>query len=413
MALRQIQVTVPKPMAQSLREEATKRGAERVNWVMTGSGQPEDILMIICNVGTVGPMINLIEKRFTEEELGQPQIEVLAVEAMVPPAKQEHEGAGRAAWEELYHDVMAGASLNKGYVAFVLLAALLATLGLLADDGAIVIASMVVAPLFGPLMGISLGTVMAERKLVQKALVAELAGVLIALLVGALAGLVVPGYYLLDSGQVQARIQPNLTHIGLAIGAGVAGALSLTSVAMNNLVGVAVAVALMPPAIVTGMGIGQADWTMARGSGLLLVVNVLAGLMAATITFRVQKILPSKRYRIPWADHSTRMVLLVVGLMLVISAVPLVRWSQDLMALQSARSQVAETLRMLPAHDLRIRAVDVIQGADPIRVEILAEGSARVTPEDLAPIKLRMEQHFQRPVTVELRLTPSAVIQAP
>ncbi|MFZ5825699.1 MAG: TIGR00341 family protein [Bacillota bacterium] len=411
MALRQIQVTVPKRMAQGLREEAAKRGAERVNWLMTGSGQPEDVLMIICNVGTVGPMINLIENHFREEELGQPQIEVLAVEAMIPPAKQEHDGAGRASWEELYHDVMVGASLNKGYVSFVLLAAVLATLGLLADDGAIVIASMVVAPLFGPLMGIALGTVMAERKLVQKALVAELAGVVIALLVGALVGLVVPGFYLLDSGQVQARIQPNLIHIGLAVGAGVAGALSLTSVAMNNLVGVAVAVALMPPAIVTGMGIGQADWTMARGAGLLLAVNILAGLMAATITFRLHRIQPAKRYRIPWADRSTRLVLLLGGLLLVVSAVPLVRWSQDLMALQSARSQVADTLRDLPAHDIRIRGVDIIQAPDRVRVEITAEGSSRVDPVDLEPVKLRMEQHFQRPVEVELRLTPTAVIQ--
>lgn len=159
------------------------------------------------------------------------------------------------------------------------------------------------------------------------------------------------------------------------------------------------------------MGIGQADWTTARGAGLLLVVNILGGLMAATITFRLHNILPSKRCRIPWADRSTRLVLLVGGLMLVVSALPLVRWSQDLMALHSARSQVAKTLRTLPAHDLRVRAVDIIQGADLVRVEITAEGSALITPEDLEPIKLRMEQHFQRPVEVALRLTPSALIE--
>lgn len=411
MALRQLQVAVPKALAQGLRQECLGRGAARVNWVMTGGGQPEDLLLVVCNVGTVGPMINLIERRFRAEGLGQPAIDVLPVEAMIPSQVPEHDGVGRAAWEELHADVAVGASLSRGYVSFVVLAALLATLGLLADDGAIVIASMVVAPLFGPLMGVALGTVMYERKLLRQALVAELAGLVIALAIGALAGLVVPEYYLLDSSQVQGRVQPNLTHIGLAVGAGVAGALSISSVAVNNLVGVAVAVALMPPAIVTGMGIGQANWTMAGGAGLLLLVNILAGVMAAICTFRLQRILPTRPYRIPWANRSTRIALLVVGLLLLVSALPLVRWSQELLQIQAARSEVAKALGAIPAQEIRIRSVEIVKEANLVRVEIAAEGSETLEAEDLEPVRVLVEELFELPVRVQMRLAPFVMIE--
>lgn len=187
---------------------------------------------------------------------------------------------------------------------------------------------MVVAPLLGPLMGIALGAVRHDMVLLRKALKAEAIGLVLAVLTGVMVGLVAPEYLLVGSEQIQSRTQPDLTHLGLAIGAGVAGALSLASAALTNHVGVAVAVALMPPAIVLGLSIGMNRLDVTGGAALLLLVNVLSCIVASIAAFRWFRILPTPRLNLIPAVRSTRVMLVIIGLLLALSIWPLMKVEQ-------------------------------------------------------------------------------------
>lgn len=412
MALRQLQVAVPKEHAADLRKRCAERGAERLQHVRTGGGQQDDLLLIVCNVGSTGPMVRLLQTFFRDRQLASPEVVILPVATVVPEAANANEGAGRAAWEELRSDIAGGAVLSRGYVLFVVLSAVMATLGLLNNDGAVVIAAMVVAPLFGPLMGLALGVVMADRPLWHRALLAEFVGLVLAIAIGAIAGAFAPGYLILASQQIQSRAHPNLTDIVLALGAGVAGALSIASTVVNALVGVAVAVALMPPAIVIGMGLGHGNWSMALGAGMLVWINVVGGVLAAIVTFRLYHIQPWPRFRVREALRAIRWVSLAAAALLIAAAVPVYLTTRAINRSQVVQSDVRQQLDRLTGGRLAVQGVTVNASGGHLLIDVSAVGAPPPSEASLQALRASLQAELHLPVSIVLHVVPSSTIQA-
>ena len=103
----------------------------------------------------------------------------------------------------------------------------------------------------------------------------------------------------------------------MALAAGTAGALSLTTGASGTLIGVMVAVALLPPTVVTGMLIGSGHFKEASGAAELVAINLVCLILAAIITFRVQGIRPTSWWEAEAAKKATRRSLIGGGLLLV------------------------------------------------------------------------------------------------
>jgi uncharacterized membrane protein len=209
------------------------------------------------------------------------------------------------------------------------------------------------------------------------------------------------------SEQIQTRTQPDLTHLGLAIGAGVAGALSLASAALTNLVGVAVAVALMPPAIVLGLSIGMNRLDVAAGAGLLLLVNILSCILASIAAFRLFRILPTPRLNLIPAVRSTRVMLLIVGLLLALSIWPLMKWSRFLVERQDAASEVTAMVDKVTGGELRIQEIHITPEEAYMRIEVLAEGEFHLSAIDLGPLLRDLEDRFGEPIQLTLRVIPT------
>ena len=96
----------------------------------------------------------------------------------------------------------------------------------------------------------------------------------------------------LQSNELISRTHVQPASIVLALAAGIAAVHSLTAKLSNTLVGVMVAVALLPPATVLGMMIGTQNWQLASGAGLLLAVNIASVNLAAQVVFLVRGIRP-------------------------------------------------------------------------------------------------------------------------
>ncbi len=221
------------------------------------------------------------------------RITVLPVETALPKPDEEkrrEEGSATAAREALYDEAAGRARLDLNYLVLVMLSTVVAAIGLLENNVAVVIGAMVIAPLLGPNLALSLGTALGDTALVRKAAKTLSAGILLAVLLSVGIGLAWP--YGTDSPELLSRTEAGLDSIALALASGAAAALSITTGLSSVLVGVMVAVALLPPATTLGLMLGHGELTLAVGAGLLLAVNVVSVNLASKIVFYVKRIRP-------------------------------------------------------------------------------------------------------------------------
>ncbi len=221
------------------------------------------------------------------------RIVVLSVEALLPkPDEAEHPNKDSAttARELLYEDVEKGARLDSNYCLLVILSTVVAAIGLIENNIAVVIGAMVIAPLLGPNLALSLGTALGDVSLMRKSAQTLLVGIVLAVALSAIFGLLWPST--LSSHELLSRTDATLDSIALALTSGAAAALSLTTGLSGILVGVMVAVALLPPAATLGIMLGHGDLSCAMGAGLLLAVNVVCVNLASKIVFLFKGVHP-------------------------------------------------------------------------------------------------------------------------
>lgn len=254
------------------------------------------------------------------------RVVVVPVQAVLPrPEKKEEEpkprnsGANRISREEIFNQVSSAASLNHVFVLQTLLATLVAAVGLARDDVAVVIGAMVIAPLLGPNVGLSLASTLGEYDLLKKSLASNLVGVCIALVASIAIGLV----FHVDPNipAIASRTQVDLGDIMLGLAAGTAGVLAFTTGVSTSLIGVMVAVALLPPTVVVGLLLGIGEWQLAGGATILLVTNITCLNLAGILTFFFKGLRPRTWWEAERARRARRVSLATWTILLLALAV--------------------------------------------------------------------------------------------
>ena len=193
--------------------------------------------------------------------------------------------ASEERFKDLFLQLRSDARINSLYVSLMLLSTLLATFGLFANSAAVVIGAMLIAPLMAPIISNSMGLLRGDENLVRQSMAKIILGFMLALIASCLLTLFVPQVDL--TNEIRARIHPNLLDLGIAIISGVAAAYTKShKELLNNLAGVAIAVALVPPLATAGIGLGRGDFYVLEGALLLFVTNLIGIIVAATITFQ-------------------------------------------------------------------------------------------------------------------------------
>ncbi|MEX2532029.1 MAG: TIGR00341 family protein [Gemmatimonadota bacterium] len=212
--------------------------------------------------------------------------------------------ASRVSVEELHAGVMDMSRLTPIYLALVVIATIVAAIGLRRDSPAIVIGSMVIAPLLGPSVALALATTLADWPLGRHALKANVSGFFLCLTLSFLIGLAVP----VDPsvGEIASRTFVGHSDVVLGLAVGGAGVLSVTTGVPTALVGVMVAVALLPPLVVAGLLAGSGYWAGAWAAGLLIATYVITINLAGVLTFFVQGVKPRSRWEAERAKKATR-----------------------------------------------------------------------------------------------------------
>lgn len=243
---------------------------------------------------------------------------LLAVEATLPqpeepapesPAfnaqEESNEATGqRISREELYADIVEASRLTPVYTVLVALSTVVAALGLIRGDVAIIIGAMVIAPLLGPNVALSLACTLGDLELAGRSLKANGVGVAVAGALSFILGMTLA--FDPEGAQIAARTGAGIGDVALALAAGAAGSLAFTSGIPAALVGVMVAVALLPPLVTAGLLAGAGFWGRAGGALMLLVTNVACVNLAAVATFLIQRIRPVTWWEAERARKATR-----------------------------------------------------------------------------------------------------------
>ena len=239
------------------------------------------------------------------------RIIVFPVETTLPlpeetKAKKKSTSTSR---EALYDTVSKDVKLNSNFIVLVILSTVVAAIGLIENNVAVVIGAMVIAPLLGPNLALGLGTALGDVDLMRKALKTNLVGVTVCVSLSVLIGLIWP--FDINSPELLARTNVGLDSLALALASGAAAALSLTTGLSSVLVGVMVAVALLPPAATFGLMLGHGQYQLAMGAVLLLIANVVCLNLATKVVFLIKGISPRTWWEKEKAKRAMRVYIAV------------------------------------------------------------------------------------------------------
>lgn len=284
------------------------------------SGKGGSVSMrIVVEEDELSEILEELEKRVTEEK-----VVVYDVRAAIPDERKdngedEELAIGRfikSSKEELREIVVGPVNLSFNFIIMVVMSAIVAGIGILQQNVAIVIGAMVIAPFLGPNMLISFGITLGSIKYVYRGLYVAAVATIIAVLIS-----VLWGYGSDQIHDVPRDYIVSLQDIALAMACGFAGALSLMSRKGIALVGVMVAAALLPPLISAGLFLGGGYYEASLNKLILYTINIVSLILSGVIMFYVSGITPTVWWEKEQARKRMVYALIILGVLLAMLAV--------------------------------------------------------------------------------------------
>lgn len=283
-----------------------------------------------------------------------------------------------------------------------LLSAIIATYGVLADSTATVIGAMIIAPLMTPIMATAAALVMGNWQRAATALLLVIVGVLGVIGLSWLLAVFYPGV-ISPSGNLQivSRSAPTIIDLFIALASGAAGAFAMSrDDVSDSLPGVAIAVALVPPLCVVGSMLAVGERSAAEGAMLLFLTNFLSILLAGGFVLALLGLSKAATRDMTPAAQRTAFITIGIGILLVAAplSVTTVSVARDAL-IQQATSTVATEWVADTGYQVR----EVKSTNEQVYVLIVGHG----TPPDPDLLLRAMQAAFRRSVTVDLEIVPS------
>lgn len=294
-------------------------------------------------------------------------------------------------FRDLFKTLRENARATSPFLTLMVLSTLLATLGLFSNSSPVIIGAMILAPLMAPIISLSMGVLRQEQKLIYGSAKTIGLGLLLSYVAAILLTLVTPLQTMNE--EIMARIRPNLLDLGVAILSGVAGAYAhARKEVAKTLAGVAIAVALVPPLSVSGIGIGWGDWEVFSGALLLFTTNLTGIILAGSFTFMLLGFSPFQL---------ARKGLLVSLLVVLLISLPLgfgfVQMVQE--------NRIMRSLRDYRVKDMVVREVKVVKSGDPMLLNVRVVSDNPITTADLEQVQQAVAAKLGRPVQLEITVS--------
>ncbi len=274
---------------------------------LDGAAQRPDGDVILCDVAREDASVVIADlKSLHVHERGSIVLEPIdtAISRAAEEAERRAPGlpSDAVVWEEVEQRTSESVELSGVFVLFMVLAAMLAAVGIFLDSEILIVGAMVVGPEFGPIAGFCVALVQRRRDLAIRSGVALAVGFPLAIAAVFLASLVykatelTPAEFTAEDHSVANLISsPDAFTVIVALCAGAAGMLSLSTAKSGALIGVLISVTTIPAAANIGVAAAYGDRDGWTGSLAQLALNLVSIVVAGTLVLAVQRALYARR----------------------------------------------------------------------------------------------------------------------
>lgn len=284
------------------------------------------------------------------------------------------------------------------------LSAIIATLGLLANSVAIIIGAMIIAPLMGPIVGMAYSTAMGNRKLLRRSSFTVFKGIILTVVVSWLTASII-GLRTVDT-EILSRTNPTLVDFGIAMAAGMAGAFANTRRSISSAIpGVAIAVALVPPLSVVGIGLALTEREVTIGSSLLFLTNLICIVFFGGLVFLFQSYGNLERAKNGLAFSTAVMFFL---------GFPLTFSMRELIVKKNVRYQISDSIIYSTDFiDADVRSISVIPKEDNVLVAIeVAAPVDSITQAQIDRTRRLLTQKIGKQIDLRVRVIPVKILES-
>lgn len=301
-----------------------------------------------------------------------------------------------------FEGVQRRADLER-FAVLLLLSTIIATYGVIGDSTATVIGAMIIAPLMRPILATAAGLVMGDFKR---------AGSSFMIVVVSVAGVIVVAWLITEislgtiisietNSQLSNRISPRLIDLFAALAAGAAGAFAISREDVaDSLPGVAIAIALVPPLCVVGVGLAEGNWSAAGGAMLLFLTNFLSILLAGGGLLALLGLGAARTKEIRQDARRKAFIFVAIGILLItipLGAATVNVYEHNLIK----RETINLAEEWITGTDYGISRVDVIED----QVNLVIHGSGE-WPE-LSKLGDQLVASLDQPIDINLVVVPS------
>ena len=279
------------------------------------------------------------------------------------------------------------------------LSTIIATLGLLSNSAAVIIGAMIVAPLMGPIIGMAYSTAMGNRKLLRRSSFTVFKGILLTIVVSWIVASII-GLDTVDT-EILSRIKPTLIDFGIAMAAGAAGAFANTRRSISSAIpGVAIAVALVPPLSVVGIGMAQGSGSIALGALLLFLTNLICIIFFGSLVFLFQSYGNIERAKKGLALSTALMFLL---------GIPLTLSMRELIIKKNVRHQIDDFIlhetKAFSDADVNSIIVTPEKGYLKVNIEVAAPLNA-ISQAQIQQLKNNLARKIGKDIYLDVEIIP-------
>jgi uncharacterized hydrophobic protein (TIGR00271 family) len=274
--------------------------------------------------------------------------------------------ASKEQYTTLFTNLREESKISQNFMVLLILATMIATFGLFINSSSVIIGAMLLAPLMQPIVSLSMGVLRQDEALQVNGVKTIAIGVLAVLLTAALIALFIPIERL--TSEMAGRLSPTILDLFVAIVSGAAAAYAKSNEKiLGSLAGVAIAVALVPPIAVGGIGLGWGDWHMFSTAFLLFITNLVGIVLAAAFIFAMLGFSPL---------HLAKKGILTWLMIVTLVAMPLyssfTKMEEDI-TIQKILSNLSFNVGK---HDVKLTHIELLHRAksDEIRCEVISSG---------------------------------------
>jgi uncharacterized hydrophobic protein (TIGR00271 family) len=296
-------------------------------------------------------------------------------------------------YRELFVSLRDNATPSSSFQVLMVLSVMLALAGMYANSAPVIIGAMILAPLMAPIVSLAMGLARSEPNLIRGSVKTLAVGTAWGLGCAVLLAWLMP--FDIATDEMKSRMSPNLLDLFIAVISGVAGAYAHAKDEIaKSLAGVAIAVALVPPLSVAGIGLGWGDWDMARGALLLLTTNLVGISLAASATFLVLGFAPFTR-----ASRGLAVSLMIAAIV----SVPLYIAYDHLIERSRLQERVPAGEFQLLDQTVQVGEVTVTL-ANPLLVSVVVSSAERLENTHLDELKRMIGEQLDREILLDAQL---------